>query len=165
MTPSNIKTTKAIHSKPHLHYWDKPYSEVSEIGDAYTAYVCSDEVDLCATDAAEFHLTATDNNCHVHVWWRSSEGKHRSVSLSTGRVGYKGAKRGTAEAAQTLLRTVCARILGEGIKSVHVFLNGMGPGRGVTHSVLEREGLDIVSISDTTPTPHGGCRGKKMRRV
>jgi len=146
-------------------YWGHNYNDLSDLADLYTAYTCSDERDLCALDAAEFHVHATDNNCHAHLWWKDRNGKHHSIRRSTGLLGYKGAKRGTAEAAQTLLRSVSQHALDRSIKNVHLFLNGMGQGRGVANSVIERQGLRILSLNDTTPLPHGGCRGKTLRRV
>ena len=42
-----------------------------------------------------------------------------------------------------------------------------GPGMGRVPAIkdLKTGGLNVISISDSTPVPHNGCRPKKKRRV
>jgi small subunit ribosomal protein S11 len=42
---------------------------------------------------------------------------------------------------------------------------GVGSGREQAIRALQGSGLTVLSIKDRTPTPHGGVRPKKSRRV
>jgi len=52
-----------------------------------------------------------------------------------------------------------------GMQDVSVFVKGPGLGRIASIKALKSSGLKVVSISDTTPIPHNGCRPPKRRRV
>jgi len=52
-----------------------------------------------------------------------------------------------------------------GLKEVNVFVKGVGSGREGAIRALAANGLDILSLKDTTPVPHNGCRPPKPRRV
>jgi len=51
------------------------------------------------------------------------------------------------------------------IKDLKVFVKGIGAGRVSALRSLVAKGLNVVSIKDTTPIPHNGCRPKKPRRL
>ena len=98
-------------------------------------------------------VTLTDPNGNVLGW--STPGANR----------FKGARQSTPYAGQVSAETVAEKALTFGIKSVDVFLKGMGPGRDQTIRGLMNSGLEISSISERTRIPHGGCRQKNVRRV
>ena len=50
-----------------------------------------------------------------------------------------------------------------GLKSVDVFVKGPDPGRDAAIRGLKSTNLEITSITDNTPIPHNGVRGKKRR--
>jgi small subunit ribosomal protein S11 len=52
-----------------------------------------------------------------------------------------------------------------GLKEVEVYVKGIGSGRESAIRSIAANGIDIVSITDTTPIPHNGCRPPKVRRV
>jgi ribosomal protein S11 len=52
-----------------------------------------------------------------------------------------------------------------GVKNLHVFVKGPGPGRESAVRALHAKGFKISSITDVTPLPHNGCRPPKKRRV
>jgi len=115
--------------------------------------------------AGELHVRTSENNTLVVGKWRDEEGKLRQRKSSTGMLGYKGAKRGTGEASQSTVRKVGRERRGQKITKVHVYLNGYGPGRGLVTAVLTRLGIQVLTRTDSSREPHGGCRGKKRRRV
>ena len=115
--------------------------------------------------AADLHVRTSENNTLVRAKWVDAEGKLRQRKRSTGRLGYKGAKRGTGEASQSTVRQVARDLRAQKVDKVHVYLNGYGPGRGLVSPRLSRVGLEVITMTDASREPHGGCRGKKMRRV
>jgi len=84
---------------------------------------------------------------------------------SAGRVGFKGAKKGTPYAAGQAAETCGKEAVALGVRKVEVRISGPGPGREAAIRSLQNAGLDIVAIRDVTPIPHNGCRPPKQRRV
>ena len=52
----------------------------------------------------------------------------------------------------------------QGIRQVDVDVKGPGPGREGAIRSLAVVGLQVLSIVDTTPIPHNGCRPPKRPR-
>lgn len=52
----------------------------------------------------------------------------------------------------------------QGIRQVDVDVKGPGPGRESAIRSLAVSGLQVLSIVDTTPIPHNGCRPPKRPR-
>jgi len=84
---------------------------------------------------------------------------------SAGRTGFKGSKKSTPYAAQKTMEDTLMRLKDSGLKEVDVFLRGIGTGRESAIRALNGSGLEVLTIQDLTPTPHGGVRPKKARRV
>lgn len=84
---------------------------------------------------------------------------------SSGASGFKGARKATPFAATTAVEKVARRALGDGIKTVDVYIKGPGVGRDAALRALKSAGLSISMIADITPIPHNGPRLKKKRRV
>lgn len=109
------------------------------------------------------HIKATYNNTHINVTDHTGQ---RSFTRSTcGAEGFKNAKKGTTIAAQTVGIAIAAKAKDKGLNTVRVMVKGIGPGRQASIKGLQMGGLDIVSITDVTPTPHNGCRPRKARRL
>ncbi|MFA5070125.1 MAG: 30S ribosomal protein S11 [Patescibacteria group bacterium] len=87
------------------------------------------------------------------------------ASSSAGQVGFKGPKKSTPFAAGIIVRNVIEKVSDYGLKSVEVFVKGVGSGREAAVRALYSNGLNILSIKDLTPIPHNGPRPKKVRRV
>ena len=51
-----------------------------------------------------------------------------------------------------------------GMKTVDVFVKGLGAGREAAIRSLQTAGLEVKTITDVTPIPHNGCRPPKRRR-
>lgn len=84
---------------------------------------------------------------------------------SAGGLGFRGAKKSTPFAAQTICETAGKKAMDLGLKEVNVFVKGPGVGRESAIRTLGTLGLKVRSIKDVTPIPHNGCRPRKTRRV
>ena len=99
-------------------------------------------------------ITLADLNGDVISW------------ASAGLAGFKGAKKATPYAAQIITKIATQKAREEyGLEEVSVFVSGVGTGREAAIRALNANGLNVLSIKDTTPVPHNGCRPKKPRRV
>jgi len=110
----------------------------------------------------QVHIKANYNNTIVTL--TDPEGNVLGWS-SPGVNGYKGARQATPYAGQISAEAVATKAIAFGMKSVEVYVKGMGPGRDQTIRGLLNGGLDVVSISDRTRVPHGGCRSQRTRKV
>ncbi len=84
---------------------------------------------------------------------------------SAGKIGFKGSKKSTPYAGQKTMEDTLARLKERGLTEVDVFIKGIGSGRESAVRALQGSGLNVISIKDQTPIPHGGIRPKKPRRV
>lgn len=84
---------------------------------------------------------------------------------SSGHLGFKGAKKSTPYAATQVVGEVVEKVKKYGLQEVDVFVRGVGSGREAAIRALSNNGLTLLSIKDTTPVPHGGCRPPRPRRV
>lgn len=110
----------------------------------------------------QVHIRATFNNIIVSV--TNVEGQVISWS-SAGKMGFRGSKKNTPYAAQ-MASLDCAKVAFDaGLRKVDVFVKGPGGGRDSAIRNLQTVGLEVLSITDTTPLPHNGCRPPKRRRV
>lgn len=110
----------------------------------------------------QVHIRATFNNIIVSV--TNIEGQVISWS-SAGKMGFRGSKKNTPYAAQ-MASLDCAKVAFDaGLRKVEVFVKGPGGGRDSAIRNLQTVGLEVLSITDTTPLPHNGCRPPKRRRV
>lgn len=98
-------------------------------------------------------VTLTDPNGDVLSW------------ASSGMVGFKGPKKATPYAASQVVKKACETAALYGLKEVNVYVKGIGAGREGAIRALNTNGIQVLSIKDTTPLPHNGCRPPKRRRV
>lgn len=97
-------------------------------------------------------VTITDENGNVIAW------------SSAGVLGFKGAKKSTPFAAQLVGEAAAKNAYDQGLRQVNVDVKGPGPGRESAVRALATQGLQVLSIVDTTPIPHNGCRPPKRPR-
>ena len=107
-------------------------------------------------------IHATFNNTIVSIADREG---NVLIWASGGKIGFKGAKKGTPFAAQQATDAAARDAVAQGLKKVDVYVKGPGPGRETAIRSLQNAGLQITRIVDTTPIPHNGCRPPKQRRV
>lgn len=87
------------------------------------------------------------------------------AAASAGSLGFKGPKKATPYAASKTVETLMEKIKKVGIRDLNIFVKGIGSGRESAVRALAAHGMNILSIKDTTPVPHNGCRPRKVRRV
>lgn len=108
------------------------------------------------------HVTATFNNTQVSVTDRNGNLIGWS---SSGKMGFKGSRKGTAYAGQVVSQDACRQAMGHGLREVEVRLKGPGSGRESAVRAVQALNIEITVIKDVTPVPHNGCRPPKARRV
>jgi len=107
------------------------------------------------------HVHSTFNNTIVTI----SDEQGNVISWSSaGALGFKGAKKSTPFAAQLAGEAAAKVAFDQGLRSVDVDVKGPGPGREGAIRALGAAGLQVLSITDSTPVPHNGCRPPKKPR-
>ncbi|MFH1457532.1 MAG: 30S ribosomal protein S11 [Patescibacteria group bacterium] len=110
----------------------------------------------------QVHVSSSYNNTIVSI---SDLNGAVLTWASAGKCGFKGPKKATPYAAGVIVKSLIDKIKDLGIKEVDVFLKGVGTGREAVVRALGANGMQVISIKDVTPIPHGGCRAKKPRRM
>lgn len=82
---------------------------------------------------------------------------------STGKVGFKGARKSTPYAATQAIQAALDVAKSKGLRSASVYIKGPGPGRDAALRVFRASGLKLTELQDVTPVPHNGTRSKKPR--
>lgn len=98
-------------------------------------------------------ISASDVNGNVIAW------------SSSGKAGFKGSKKSTPWAGQRTMEDLLGKLKDSGLVEVEIFITGLGSGRESAVRALHSSGFKVLSIQDRTPTPHGGVRPKKARRL
>ena len=108
------------------------------------------------------HIRATYNNTIVTI----TDSNGNAVAwASAGELGYRGARKSTAFAAQVAAEAAAKTAFDNGMKTVEVYVKGPGQGRESAIRALATQGLQVTLIRDVTPVAHNGCRPPKIRRV
>ena len=98
-------------------------------------------------------ISIADENGNVISW------------SSAGSKGFKGSRKSTPYAAQVAADSAASKALEYGMKTLYVEVKGPGSGRETALRALQARGFKILSIKDTSPIAHNGCRPPKRRRV
>ena len=107
------------------------------------------------------HVHTTFNNTVITI----TDAEGNTVSwASAGTMGIKGSKKSTPFAAGMAAEKAGKAAVDSGMKTVDVFVKGLGAGRESAVRSLATAGLEVKSITDVTPIPHNGCRPPKKRR-
>lgn len=116
-----------------------------------------------AVPNGQLHIQATFNNTIITF---ADKNGNVLASSSAGANGFRGSKKSTAYAAQIAAEKVAEIAKNQfGVKSVDVFIKGVGMGRDAAVRVMTSYGILVDSIKDKTGVPHGGVRPRKERRV
>ena len=108
------------------------------------------------------YIQATFNNTIVTI----TDLMGNAVSwASSGQLQFRGAKKSTPFAAQSVTETAAQKAMQAGLREVHVYVKGPGIGRESAIRQLGVMGIKVKSINDVTPIPHNGCRPRKTRRI
>ena len=98
-------------------------------------------------------VSLADTKGNIYLW------------TSSGKLGFKGAKKGTPFAAAKLGEDLAEKAQALGLKEVAVVIKGVGSGRESAVRSFITKGFTITSIKDVTPVPHNGPKPKKPRRI
>ncbi|MEX0939974.1 MAG: 30S ribosomal protein S11 [Candidatus Babeliales bacterium] len=108
------------------------------------------------------HVKSTFNNTLVSITTQTGD---VLLGGSSGKLGFKGARKGTPFAATQIGSTLAKDMQLMGVKDVEVNLQGPGSGRDSVVRALQAAGFNITVLRDVTPLPHNGTRPAKKRRV
>jgi small subunit ribosomal protein S11 len=108
------------------------------------------------------YVNATFNNTIISI--TDKDGNVLSWS-SAGAKGFKGSRKSTPYAAQVAADDAALKAAEYGLKNIDVEVKGPGSGRETALRALQARGFKILSIKDTSPVAHNGCRPPKKRRV
>jgi small subunit ribosomal protein S11 len=108
------------------------------------------------------HVKSSFNNILVSI--TNPEGEVL-LRCSAGKLGFKGARKGTPFAATQVGTTLAKDMANFGVRTLEVNLQGPGSGRDSIVRAFQSSGFSISILRDVTPLPHNGCRPPKKRRV
>ncbi|XP_046999861.1 28S ribosomal protein S11, mitochondrial [Schistocerca americana] len=109
-----------------------------------------------------FNIKVSPNNTIISVT------DHKGVvklMRSCGVEGFKNTRKGTNVAAQATAISLSMKALEYGYKTVRVRVRGLGPGRMAAIKGLQMGGMDIVSITDSTPVSWNPPRPRKQKKL
>lgn len=88
---------------------------------------------------------------------------------SAGGCGFKGARKSTPFAAQSVAEKVSLKAIEKGVREIAIIVKGPGPARESAIRALNKAFSDVqgrvVRLLDRTAVPHNGVRPRKKRRV
>jgi small subunit ribosomal protein S11 len=108
------------------------------------------------------HVKSSFNNTLVTI---TTMGGDVLLQGSSGQLGFKGARKGTPFAATQIANKLAKEMLGIGVNTVEVNMQGPGSSRDSVVRSLQSSGIAVTVLRDVTPLPHNGCRASKKRRV
>jgi len=107
------------------------------------------------------HIQASYNNTIVTI----TDVRGNTVSWASAGKEFRGSRKSTPYAAQTVAERAARLAMEHGMKTVEVYVKGPGAGRESAIRALHTAGLDVTLIKDVTPIPHNGCKPPKRRRI
>lgn len=107
-------------------------------------------------------IKATFNNTLISI---TDPDGNLIAQSSSGAKGFRGSRKGTPFAAQQAAMEVGRKAIEAGMREAEVRVKGPGGGRESAIRAINNVGIRVISIRDTTPIPHNGCRPPKRRRV
>src|SRR5258708_34825703 len=101
------------------------------------------------------HIQSTFNNTIVTI----TDVSGNVVAWSSAGVrGFKGSRKSTPFAAQLAAEDAAKKAMDHGMRSIAVFVNGPGSGRGSALRALQAAGVKSTLIRRGTPIPPHACR-------
>ncbi len=113
-------------------------------------------------ESAIAHIQSSFNNTLVSITTMDGDVLLRG---SAGRLGFKGARKGTPFAATQIGSTLAKDMSAMGIRTLEINLQGPGSARDSVVRAFQSSGMHITVLRDVTPLPHNGTRPPKKRRV
>jgi small subunit ribosomal protein S11 len=84
---------------------------------------------------------------------------------STGKLGFKGAKKASSYATDSIFLQIVKDCLSMGIKSISLYYNITGNHLKKFVKILRTNRIKIKSITNNIPVTFNGCRKPKVRRI
>lgn len=113
-------------------------------------------------DSGIVHVKSTFNNTLVTITTMDGD---VLCGASAGKLGFKGARKGTPFAAGQIASSLVKDMQALGVKNLEVNMQGAGSGRDSVVRAFQGAGFSISVLRDVTPLPHNGTRAPKKRRV
>jgi small subunit ribosomal protein S11 len=101
------------------------------------------------------------NNTIIHA----AGPKNKNIVLSTGNIGFKGAKRSSKYAGRRIAEIMGGKLRENQLTRVVLIFKGNGKSRKAIIKGLKKRKIKIQNILDNTEIAHNGCRLKKTRRL
>src|ERR671926_188848 len=108
------------------------------------------------------HISASFNNTLISI---TDERGNLVAQSSSGARGFRGSRKGTPFAAQQAAYEAAKKAHEAGMHQCEVRVKGPGGGRESAIRAIANAGIRVMTIRDTTPIQHNGCRPPKRRRV
>ena len=108
-----------------------------------------------------FYITSSFNNLIVTL---TDTAGRPLAAKSAGMVGFKGSRKRTNLAAEKTVTAIIEDALQFGVESANLIIKGLGYNRSAALQAFTPAKINIVSIEDKTPVPHGGCRAPKRKK-
>lgn len=105
-------------------------------------------------------VNCSSNNTIIHATLINN----KNIILSTGIIGFKGAKRSSSHAAQKIAELMGSKLIENQITNIILTFRGLGKGRKFIIKGLKKHKMNIIKLIDRTSTAHNGCRQRKRRR-
>lgn len=86
-------------------------------------------------------------------------------TMTSGYLGFKGAKRSTRHATQEILKTIQNFLLLKKLYNINIFIEGFGKGRTIVLKTLKHPSITFLKFIEISKIKHNGCRLKKKRRI
>ena len=108
------------------------------------------------------HVAASFNNTMISI--TDLEGNLIAQS-SAAPAAFAAHAKGTPFAAQQAAYEAAKKAHEAGMQQCEVRVKGPGGGRESAIRAIANAGIRVITIKDSTPIPHNGCRPPKRRRV
>lgn len=86
-------------------------------------------------------------------------------STSAGRLDFKNSQKSTWHATEMVVKELSLQTLELGYERVFLHLSGISKEKIKCLRLINKAGLNVISIADFTSIPHNGCRPPKIRRL
>lgn len=107
------------------------------------------------------YINATFNNTLVTI----TDEEGNTIAWSTPAVlGFQNSRKGTAFVATKAGEDASNKAKQYGLQEVDVILKGPGAGRASAIKGIASSGIRILTLKDSTPIKHGGCKSRKAPR-
>jgi|SouAtlMetagenome_1021521.scaffolds.fasta_scaffold03025_6 small subunit ribosomal protein S11 len=88
-----------------------------------------------------------------------------TITVSTGLLGFVGAKRSSPHAAQQTAEFMAEKLVEHRFMNIMLIFKGFNKGRKSVIKGLKKQQINILKLVDKSTVAHNGCRLPKKRRL